>query len=189
MDYELAHWLQMYTTVKAAISHMVEVPAGVVTVRGKDYKVGKFKIAKSLVTRYRWGQVMERPDCLGRKPVTGIPYMEAYAFVKRLMDSQMTCSGFFSIPTEAQFELARQNGLIHSYGQYREFCYTTTLGPHHYVDNIPANVPFDLAIRRGDERSLLPYDQPDQLTGFRLVLVGYDKKLDGEFLKNCMESF
>lgn len=176
ITYGFEHWMDLHSLGKSIEANMVEVPEGVVTIGEREFHVGKCKISKSLVTERYWGMVMGC-EFRSRIPVTDVPFTKISDFLQRLRVARKV-PGYFTIPTEAQLLLA-QNEFIRPIKKYKEICLTQfrnpdDMGEHHFFDNIPKEIPFDLVTRQGNNRNPLPYKRTAKDTGFRIVLVDYD---------------
>lgn len=177
LTYGFEHWMALQTLGMAIEANMVEVPEGIVSIGDRVFHVGAFKIAKSLVTERTWGKVMGNETLHSRRYVTDVSFTQITDFLQRLRVTRKG-PGYYSIPTEAQLLIA-QDGYIRSCGKNKEICLTQfrnpdDMGEHHFFDNIPKEVPFDLVTRQGNNRNPLPYKQPSMDTGFRIVLIDYD---------------
>ena len=178
LKYGFEHWMDLHQLGKGINGNMIEVPEGDVVIRGKTFRVGKFKISKSLVTEASWAKVIDVKQPSSRKPVTNISFKEISNYLQRLM-VPWKGAGYLSIPTEAQLERAKQCGVIKFlYRNFKDICLThfrmdEEIGTHHYFDNLPTEEPFNLVVKGYDSRSSIQYDQPAEDVGFRLVLVGY----------------
>lgn len=188
--YGFEHWIDLHTMGQVIKSNMNEVPEGDIVIGDKSFHVGRFMVARTLVTVGSWGRVMGESDQHSRKPVTGVTFKEVSDYLQRL-SIPWKGKGHLSIPTEAQLVLAQQKGQTRSYLNYSEICLTKFTNPdemgcHHFFDNLPKEEPFDLVVRRGRERSPLGYAQAEKRTGFRLVLVDYEQNND-ELIKYLEE--
>lgn len=185
------HWLDLHKMGQVIKTNMVEVPEGDVVIGDKSFHIGKFMVARTLVTEGSWGKVMDEPNLCSRKPVTGVAFKEVSDYLQRL-SVPWKAKGRLSIPTEAQLVLALQKGLTRPYLNYSEICLTrftnpNEMGGHHFFDNLPKEEPFDLVVRRGRERSALGFERSEMRTGFRLVLVDYDQNDDDLIIKYLKE--
>lgn len=189
--YGFNHWMKLHLLGESIRARMIEIPAGDIVIGGREFHVGKFMIAKSLVTEHSWERVMEKPAVNPRRPVTGISYVEMSDYIQRVKVPWKR-AGHLTIPTEAQLERALRLGLICHNRKYKELCLThfrdyDKMGEHHFFDNLPREEPFDLVVRGDSCRTALSYNHADDMTGFRLALVDYEEKNDEELLKYIME--
>ena len=164
---------------------MVEVPEGDVSLGGRVFHVGKFRISRTPVTVSLWNRVMGLGGPPSDTPIAGISFEQFIPFRQRLNRARQA-PGKLNPPTEAQLERALQTKSISLDGNAGEVCITLfreygEMGGDHMLDNIPRNLPADLVVRCGDGARLSvrsdrnsPPDGSGRPVGFRLAMTMYD---------------
>ena len=188
-------WLDLDRINRRIRDDMVEVPEGDVTLGGRVFHVGKFKISRSPVTVSLWNEVMGLDALASEGPVTGVSFEDFIPF-RKCLNRYRQAPGLLANPTEEQLELALQTGSISLDREVGEVCLTRfreyrEMGDD-MMDNIPRSLPADLVVKCGGGERLsvrsdraVPSDGSGRPLGFRLVLTMYDipEPSDDEFLR------
>lgn len=193
--YAFENWLELNGIGNAIEEGMKTVSAGFVEIGGVPSHVGEFKVATGLVSTSLWNVVMGGDKSEVVDPVVNVSYLDVFRFLKRINTVKKT-PGRFSIPTEAQFELALKRGITgSSHGTGEMLC--TVFGEtnalegehHHFYSCIPMSLDGSIAARFGQERHKMSLSEGDEAIGFRLVLVGMKDVMDEDEFKELLKHF